>query len=117
MRHLLADRADLHERKMMGGLAFMVKGGMCCAVSGRGGMLVRVGPDLHARAVKEPHVRPMIMGGRQVKGFVRVDPEGYRTTAQLKKWVQRGLDFVATLPARPAARRATGKAKSGAQRR
>jgi hypothetical protein len=102
IRHLLADRADLYERKMMGGVAFMVKGGMCCAVSGRGGLLVRLGPDLQARALEEPHVRPMIMRGRPGRGFVRVAAEGYRTPAALKKWVQRGLDFVATLPSKTA---------------
>src|SRR5471032_1538241 len=101
VRHLLAGRADVYERKLMGGVAFMVKGGMCCAVSGRGGMLVRVGPELQPRAVKEPHVRPMIMGGRPAKAFVRVMPEGYKTVAALRKWVQRGLDYVATLPPKP----------------
>lgn len=100
IRHLLAERGDLYERKMMGGVAFMVRGGMCCAVSGRGGLLVRVGPDLQPRALREAHVRPMIMRGRPTRGFVRVAPEGYRTPAALKKWVQRGLDFVATLPAK-----------------
>ena len=101
VRHLLADRADSYERKMMGGVAFMVTGGMCCAVSGRGGMLVRVGPEMQARAVKEPNVRPMIMGGRPAKAFVRVMPEGYKTAVALRKWVQRGLDYVATLPPKP----------------
>ena len=52
IRHLLADRGDVHERKMMGGLVFMVKGGMCCAASGRGGLLARVGPDA-SKLVKE----------------------------------------------------------------
>jgi len=101
VRHLLADRADLYERKLMGGVAFMVKGGMCCAVSGRGGMLVRVGPDAADLVKREPHVRPMIMGGRPAKAFVRVMPEGYKTVAALRKWVQRGLDYVATLPPKP----------------
>ncbi len=50
VRHLLADRADFHEKRLMGGIAFMVKGGMCCAASGRGGLLVRVQPDKHNRS-------------------------------------------------------------------
>jgi TfoX/Sxy family transcriptional regulator of competence genes len=101
VRHLLADRHDVHEKRMFGGLAFMAKGGMCCAVSGRGGLLVRVDADEQARLVVEPHVRPMIMGGRPVSSFVRVMPEGYRTHVSLKKWVQRGLDAIATQPAKP----------------
>ena len=97
IRHLLAERPDFAEKKMMGGLAFMVKGGMCCAVSGRGGLLVRVGADA-AKLVKEPHVKPMRMAGRVVKNFVRVMPEAYRTSAQLRKWIERGVAFTTTLP-------------------
>jgi TfoX/Sxy family transcriptional regulator of competence genes len=103
IRHLLAERDDLVEKKLMGGIAFMVKGGMCCSVSGRGGLLVRVGPDVHERMIAKPHVRPMEMAGRTMTGFVRVMPEGYRTEASLKKWVQLGVDFVATLPVKPSA--------------
>lgn len=98
VRHLLADRHDVAEKKMMGGLCFMVKGGMCCAVSGRGGLLVRVGPEATAKLVGEPHVKPMQMAGRTAKAFVRVMPEAYRTPAQLKKWIQRGVAFTTTLP-------------------
>jgi len=105
VRHFLADQPGFHEKKMFGGIAFMVKGGMCCAVSRRGGILVRVGPEAVRLAKREPHVRPMIMGGRPAKAFVRVMPDGYRTTAQLRKWVKRALDFLATLPAKPARRR------------
>jgi TfoX N-terminal domain len=100
IRFLLSERHDVLEKKMMGGLVFMVRGHMCIAASGRGGILVRVGPDAQPKAVKEPHVKPMRMAGRSVKGFVRVMPEGYRTAAQLRKWVRRGLDFTTTLPAK-----------------
>jgi TfoX/Sxy family transcriptional regulator of competence genes len=111
VRHLLADRHDVVERKMMGGLAFMVKGGMCCAVSGRGGMLVRTQPDEHAGRLGEPHVRPMIMGGRPVNTFVRVAPDGYRTHVALKKWVRRGLEAVAALKSVPVKRKSVAKSK------
>jgi len=97
VRHLLADRGDVAEKKMMGGLCFMVKGGMCCAVSGRGGLLVRVGPDA-PKLVKKPYVKPMRMAGRVARNFIRVMPEAYRTPAQLKKWIERGVAFTATLP-------------------
>lgn len=112
VRHLLADRHDVHERKMMGGLMFMVKGGMCCAASGRGGLLLRVDPEDQPRLIRQPHVKPMIMGGRKVTTFVRVMPEGYRTHAGLKKWIQRGLDAVAALKSRPATRKSPPKSKS-----
>ena len=105
VRVLLSDRHDVVERKMMGGLVFMVGGHMCITASGRGGILVRVGPEAQARVLKEPHVKPMIMAGRTANGFVRVMPEGYRTTASLRKWVKRGLDYVATLPPKKTAPR------------
>ncbi len=114
IRHLLADRADTHEKKMMGGVVFMVKGGMCCTASGRGGMLVRVEPEAQPRLIAEPHVKPMVMGGRKVTSFVRVMPEGYGSHAALKKWVRRGLGAVAALKTKPTRRK---NARSEARRR
>jgi len=113
VRHLLADRHDVNERKMMGGLCFVVKGGMCCAVSGRGGLLVRIGAEAHARLLAEPHVRPMMMAGRSVTSFVRVMPEGYRSHAALKTWVRRGVAAVAALKTKPIRRKS---ARSAARR-
>jgi TfoX/Sxy family transcriptional regulator of competence genes len=101
VRKVLSSRDDVVEKGLMGGLCFMVTGGMCCGVSGRGGLLVRVGPQVREWVLGEPHVRAMTMRGRTVKGFVRVDPEGYRTDAALRKWIGLGLEFVATLPAKP----------------
>jgi TfoX/Sxy family transcriptional regulator of competence genes len=98
VRQLLGDRRDVVAKKMMGGLCFMVAGSMCCAVSGRGGLLVRVGPDAHDRMAAEPHAAAAEMRGRIMTGFVRVAPEGYRTDAALRKWVERGLAFVTTMP-------------------
>ena len=95
IRHLLADRGDVYERKMMGGLVFMVKGGMCCVVSGRGGLMVRAEPDEQPRLIAKPHVKPMIMAGRKVTSFVRVMPGGYRSHDSLRKWVERGIAAVA----------------------
>ena len=89
---------------MMGGLSFMVKGNMCCSVSGRGGILIRVGPGARNWISGQPHVSPMRMGAKTMAGFVRVDPEGYRTDAALTTWLQRGLDFTATLPPKTTAR-------------
>jgi hypothetical protein len=109
IRVLLSDRPDVVERKMMGGIVFMVNGNMCVTASGRGGILVRAGPEAQARALKEPHVQPMRMAGRSMAGFVRVMPEGYRTAAGLRKWVKRGLDYVATLPPKAAQARSEGR--------
>jgi hypothetical protein len=110
VRDALSSRRDVVEKTLMGGLAFMVKGNMVCSVSGKGGLLVRVGPVAHAQAVREPHASAMKMGGRNMKGFIRVAPEGYRTDAALKRWIDRGLDFVGTLPAKSPRARSSGKA-------
>jgi hypothetical protein len=115
VRKLLAGQQFVAEKKMMGGLCFMVNNTMCCTVSGRGGMLIRVGPEAHARMLREPHASPMEMRGRIMTGFVRVAPAGYQGDAELKTWVKRGLDFVAAMPAKTAARKgapAKAKAKS-----
>jgi TfoX/Sxy family transcriptional regulator of competence genes len=108
IREVLSSRHDVIEKKMMGGLCFMVKGGMCCTVSGRGGMLVRVRAEEREALLREPHVRPMEMGVRTMTGFVRVAPEGYQTAATLKKWVQRGLDAATARSTKPAAAKRRG---------
>ena len=107
VRKLLSVRPDVVEKKIMGGLCFMVKDRMCCSVSGKGGLLIRVGSDAHQSMLGEPHVEPMEMHGRVMTGFVRVAPEGYRTEAELKKWVKRGVDFVVTMPSAPSSRKGT----------
>src|SRR5215475_195888 len=100
VRVMLSDRRDVTEKKMMGGLCFMVKGGMCCSVSGRGGLLVRIDPKKQEQVLREPHAQPMEMGARTLKGFVRVAPEAYRTEALLQKWVMRGIEAVETRAAK-----------------
>jgi TfoX/Sxy family transcriptional regulator of competence genes len=102
VRRALAGRRGVIEKKMMGGLAFMVNGGMCCSVSGRGGLLIRVGAQAYERMLGEPHVEPVEMRGRTMSGFVRVGAQGYRTDAALKKWIERGLEGVAARQAKPA---------------
>ena len=107
VRAALAGQGKVVEKKMMGGLCFMVRGGMCCSVSGKGGLLVRVEAGSYKAALREPHVQPMKMGKRVMSGFVRVAPEGYRTTEELRAWVLRGVDGVASrkTAARPRSRR------------
>jgi TfoX/Sxy family transcriptional regulator of competence genes len=79
----------LEERKMFGGLAFLVGGRMCCGVQGTD-LMVRVPKDEHARALREPHVRPMDFTGRSLKGFVYVSAPGTRSGAALRRWVALG---------------------------
>ena len=119
IRTLLSGRSDVTEQKMFGGLCFMVRGHMCCAVSGRGGLLVRVGPDAPAFAFGEPHAAPMEMRGRIMAEYLRVAPEGYQAATDLKKWVARAVDFVATLPKKEkgAAKKAPAKKAKSVKRK
>ena len=108
VRKALAGRRDVVEKKLMGGLCFMTRGGMCCSVSGKGGLLVRVDIEAMDRVLPEPHVKPMEMGGRVMRGFARVAPDGYRTDAALKKWIERGILAADALPAKVKRRRRMG---------
>jgi TfoX/Sxy family transcriptional regulator of competence genes len=104
IRRVLSGRDDVVEKRMVGGLSFMVNGNMCCGVTGMA-LMVRVGAEGRERALSEPHVRVMQFGGRVLSGFVCVDPAGFAADDVLARWVQRGLDFVSGLPAKPASMR------------
>lgn len=93
VRRALAGRPDVVEKRMVGGLSFQVAGSMCCGVTGQA-VMVRVGAEAREQVLTEPHVRPMVLGGRPVAGFVLVDPPGFATDSSLQAWLQRGLDFV-----------------------
>ena len=92
-----ADRDDVVERKMFGGLAFLVRGNMCCGVLGSE-LMVRVGPENYPVALKQPHTREMDFTGRALKGLVYVSKHGIHSDQSLRSWVSRGLEFVASLP-------------------
>jgi TfoX/Sxy family transcriptional regulator of competence genes len=92
VRRILAKRRRVVEKRMIGGLSFMVGGKLCCGAN-RTGLLVRVGPEVRKRVLEQPHVRPMKLAGRTVSSFVRVDPEAYRTDTALAKWVQMGVRY------------------------
>ena len=89
VRALLSERSDVVEKRMVGGRSFMVGGRMCCGVTATG-LMVRVGPEGVQGALAEPYVGPMEIGGRALKGFVLVEPPGFRTDAALRRWVERG---------------------------
>jgi len=97
LRTALAGREGLSERRMFGGLAFMLNGNMCCGLTADA-LMVRVGPDRFPEALDQPHARPMDFTGRPMKGMVYVDPAGYATDDDLAAWVGRGVAFAATLP-------------------
>jgi hypothetical protein len=99
VRILLSDRPNVVEKKMVGGLSFLVNGNMCCGVTGTA-LMIRVGREGRDQALREPHVRPVVLGGRSLSAFVCVDPPGYAADDALARWVQRGLDFVVGLPAK-----------------
>ena len=99
IRELLTDAPAVDEKKMFGGLAFMVNGNMAVGVTGSE-LMVRVGADNYESALAEPHVRPMDFTGKPLRGFVYVDAKGYETDAGLEKWVSRAVDFVLTLPSK-----------------
>jgi TfoX/Sxy family transcriptional regulator of competence genes len=97
IRELLEPRRGITERKMFGGLAFMVNGNMFIGVADDD-LMVRVGPDAHGDALERPHARPMDFTGRPMKGYVFVGPSGCRTRKALEAWTDRGLTFALTLP-------------------
>ena len=99
VRSQLADQADLRERKMFGGLAFMVRGNMCCGIVGEE-LMVRVGPEQYAAALAQPHAREMDFTGRPMTGMVMVATEGLASDEALEHWIQRGIVFVSSLPSK-----------------
>lgn len=99
VRAALTPRRDVVEKKMFGGLAFMVAGNMCCGVS-NDELMVRVGPDAYAAALKELHVREMDFTGKPLRGFVYVGRTALADDAQLRAWIERGVAFSTSLPAK-----------------
>jgi TfoX/Sxy family transcriptional regulator of competence genes len=98
IRDLVADEAALTEKKMFGGLAFLLNGNMAVAASGQGGLLVRVDPAESAALVGKSHASPMQMRGREMPGWLRVDAAHVRTKRELSMWVARGVSFARSLP-------------------
>src|SRR5271165_6639174 len=93
VRELLADEDGLTEVRMFGGLAFLVNGNMSVAVSSHGGLLVRVGPEAGQQALARPHTEVPVMGGRQMRSWIRVSAEGLSTKRRLRSWVLQGAAF------------------------
>jgi TfoX/Sxy family transcriptional regulator of competence genes len=100
LRELLGGESDLTEKKMFGGLAFLIAGNMAVAASGQGGILVRVDPAESDALVSTTNARLMEMRGRRMHGWLRVDAEDVRTKRELAKWVERGTMYARSLPAK-----------------
>jgi len=100
IRELLAGESDITERRMFGGLAFLMGGHMSVAASAQGGLMVRIHPEDTDALLAKPHARPFEMRGRELQGWLRVDPEGLRTKRQLAPWVTRGVAYARSLPAK-----------------
>jgi TfoX/Sxy family transcriptional regulator of competence genes len=96
VRALLAGRADVSERKMFGGLTFMVGGNMCCGVN-KDELIVRLDPEREHEALSQPHTRAMDFTGRHMPGFITVRPEGLNDD-QLGEWVREAVSRAALLP-------------------
>lgn len=98
IRELIATEPGLTEKKMFGGLAFLIDGNMSVAASREGGLLLRVDPDETDALLGKPHARPFVMRGREMQGWLRVDAEGVTTRRGLEPWVRRGVAYARSLP-------------------
>lgn len=97
MRALVADDADIRERKMFGGLCFMCAGNMACGIVGDE-LMVRVGTETWAEALGQRHTRAMDFTGRSMKGMIYVGVGGFAEDEDLASWVQRGTTYARSLP-------------------
>jgi TfoX/Sxy family transcriptional regulator of competence genes len=102
IRELVASEPGIVERRMFGGLAFLVDGKMSVGASGSGGLMVRVAPEQTDALLDrhQPHAEPFIMRGRPITGWLRVSAEGVRTRRQLEPWVTRSVAYARSLPAK-----------------
>lgn len=97
IRELLSGEKGLEEKRMFGGLAFLINGNMAVAASGQGGLLVRMARDDTDKLLDGKHVSPMVMAGREARGWLLVTIDGVKTKRQLQTWVSRGAGYARTL--------------------
>jgi hypothetical protein len=99
IEEVFGDRPDLVAKKMFGGVGFMLRGNMACGVN-KDHLMVRVGPERYEQALSRPHVKEFDITGRPMKGWVMVEPAGFESDEDLSQWVQHGIDFALSLPAK-----------------
>lgn len=100
IRELISAEDGLTEKRMFGGLAFLINGNMSVSASSQGGLLLRVDPEETDELVEQPHAEPFVMRGRAMQGWLRVAPEGVRTKRELQRWVKRGVAYARSLPSK-----------------
>jgi TfoX/Sxy family transcriptional regulator of competence genes len=115
IRSVLEGRPKVTEKKMFGGVAFLLDGKMFVGLA-KGELMVRIGPDRYPAAIKERHVRPMDFTGKPMIGYVFVAPEGVEEDVELERWVRFGAEFVATMPSKKSAGTRSPKVASTAMR-
>jgi TfoX/Sxy family transcriptional regulator of competence genes len=101
IRQLVDGESHVSEKRMFGGLAFLIDGNMAVAASRQGGIMVRVDQDVSNRLVETSDARPVEMRGRSMRGWLRLRSEDVRTKRQLEKWVRMGIASARSLPAKP----------------
>jgi TfoX/Sxy family transcriptional regulator of competence genes len=99
LREIFEDRKDITEKRMFGGIAFLLSGNMCCGVVGDT-LMARVGPDRYEEALSRPHAREMDFTGRPMRGLVYVSPDGFESDSDLRSWVALSESFAVSLPAK-----------------
>jgi len=97
IRAALSPRPGLVEKKMFGGIGFILRGNMACGVH-RNNLIVRVGPENYADALSRPHTRPFDLTGKPMSGWIVVEPQGFEMESDLKAWIEQGINFAAALP-------------------
>jgi hypothetical protein len=97
IRELLGGERSVDEKAMFGGLAFLINGNIAVAASRQGGLLVRVPPDDTETLLARDHVETMVMGGREMRGWLLVAADGLKTKRQLQSWVTRGVGYAKSL--------------------
>src|SRR5437773_11780993 len=100
IRGVLDEQPSVSEKRMFGGVAFLVQGHMSVGIV-KDKLMVRVGPESYDRVLRERHARKMDFTGRPMKGFVYVVPSGYESDADLQHWVNLRVSYVTSLPAKP----------------
>jgi TfoX/Sxy family transcriptional regulator of competence genes len=100
IRELVLTEPGVSEKRMFGGLAFLINGNMSVSASRQGGLLLRVDPEETDSLLGKPHAHPFEMRGREMQGWLRVDAEGVATKRQLERWVARGVGYARSLPSK-----------------
>ena len=107
VRSMLLERDGVTEKRMFGGHCFMINGHMIGGVTGKGELILRVGPERYEESLGYPHAREMDFTGRPMRGFVMIDPLGCDADADLSFWLERGASYARSLPPKPAGKKSS----------